>query len=342
MRISVKCLWAVVLLALATLPLQSYADDWWLFTSNDYEHRGRKIVLGTEEIGGSYTVPCQQSVSNVVWGPSAYDAVSYGVAQDWDGDYVWVSTKIDLANTIIYSAVYFDISTEEIDKYSYDDEDYEPYSSFSPVDVLGNYPYNVLSIKETGVGDDGIIVSQDEDDVENVLVEQDEPYQLEWLDGEYFLATLAGEQDLILSKKDRAYPLSFALDTIAAGQRPESVAVAEIVWPYIQNNTCHSEGGYSADYAVYVGDYDADELLFYSVDVSSEDIQEEGGLYGALSLTETGPSYCRPSHVKFVPPNTVYVLCQTRNSILKISTGVDPCSAEDVDDELTLKSSVSG
>ncbi len=186
-----------------------------------------------------------------------------------------------------------------------------------------------------------------------------EATQLDWLNGLYYVATIAGSEEtsacpstapswngeLWLLGLDDGSVLDFtAVGGVNSGSKPEGVVGMRVKG---DNNSCHPD----ADYVVYVSDWCESLLYVYSVNLATESIVRQEAvisldtdIYGNTSSLSGG---CYPSAVAPVRDGStwdVYVLCQTRDSIIRIHTTSNQCNPywDRDEDEVRLQRYASG
>ena len=169
--------------------------------------------------------------------------------------------------------------------------------------------------------------------------------KLAWLDNPYFVATVAGSETMggscpggsptwegqlwigKLGDTDTTYVDAEVVGGANSGSKPEGVSVAPIDGAH--SASCDSD----ADYVVYVGDYCQSRLYVYTVDIDASppaltyetDISLEVDSTSNSSIY-AGDGDCEPSTAAWYPDTgNVFMLCQTRSTILEIQTGADQC-----------------
>ncbi len=328
------------------------ADDY-LFTSNKDGNgaEGVRLTVSTKYINATYpTVPCVSSANLVDWSPNG---ASWGIARDHDmpgNGYLWASisstTSSDCgaSSNECVGAAYYDISAGTVS------QSFDPNwnsSNATVVDISANYP-DIIALEKRASG----TVVQWDDSTSTYAHTTGYAHlsQIDWIDLDYFASTVAGTTsttcndssigDLVVGEVGNSSEISstaVALPSGAGGTdstKPEGVSVANI------------RQGYSASCSagttdvIYVVDWCQSQLIVYSIDVTDATptpVEEDRiDLDGTSSLYDEEDEECHPSSVTWhTGNNKVYVLCQNRDSIIRIDTSPDQCDLA-WDDEALL------
>jgi hypothetical protein len=355
-------------------------DGHWLFTSNNASStttQGRLLDVvkdtashcPTLNSGTRCDAPCAASVSSVAWSP---DGKSIGLARNGDMPAnPYIVTGISNTQQINASCPgsddcvgvgYYDLSASispNPDQTYNPDTGYANTSSPKPVDVLARWPKVVVADKETGA-----IIGWDQSTGANIVeyTSATDVSQLVWLEAPYFIASVPKTSSCTsgtpiigqvwvghLGDADTTPDavLDVPKPSGADVSKPEGIAVS----PYANDGSCTATG-ITPDYVIYAGDYCNSRVHIWTVELDKSTTPatitafHEGFADLDVDADANTFSACQPSSVEYHRENgDVYVLCQTRDSIIRLDTsgdkysGAGQCSPawKDSGDQATLQ-----
>lgn len=305
--------------------------------------------MSTKSVGPYSDVPCASSSTAVEWSP---DGKSWGIARNKNiaaYDYVWASISSNnssdcgAASGWCVGAARYDLSAGTVSR-SFD-QAWNSTSTAVVPDVAANYP-DVVTVEKRA---SGTIVQWDASTgTSSSLSGYAHLSQLDWVNTDYFVATEAGtttttcgdsvQGNVVIGavgSSSEVSSISVARPSGApsnATTKPEGVSVADV------------RSGYSASCAsgttdiIYVVDFCQSQIIAYSIDTTDATPTpvEEDRVDLDSSSSFTGD--CNPSSVVWHRGNNdLYVLCQTRNTIIRIDASSDQCDIAWTGEEALLQ-----
>ncbi len=349
MRLSMSSRVGLLVFAGAVVTGTAFATDY-LFTSNRTGGgaQGRRLTMSTKTVGPYTDVPCNNGLSTIHWSPGG---ASWGIARDYsDTDLVWASISSTnpadcggSGSDTCVGAAWYDTSTGTLTR-SYNGSWSDP-GAVVP-DVAAAYP-DVVALEKRASGtiaqwDVTSGVTANAGGVAHLS-------QVDWIDGSLFAATETATTtlscgdgvrgSLVIGEVANATPISGV--TVArpggapgtASTKPEGVTVMPLTGGW--GSTSCAAG---STHVIYVTDWCLSQFIAYSIDTSDPTPTpvEEGRVDLDASSAFTGD--CHPSSVEWHSiTRDSFVVCQSRDTILRIDTSTDPCAPAWASDEATLQ-----